>query len=79
MFNLKLHQVPSTKLSTLAELLQALVPPGVTCSIVHHTEEMDRARYIPDFEIKALQKQLEELGGPSKLAMAREKEDKFRK
>lgn len=74
---LQVSDVPSTKLGTVIELLQGLAPPGVTCTVNYHTEEDEKVRYIPDLEMKALQNQLEELGGPSKLQQQRDRQAQF--
>lgn len=71
---LQLNDLPSAKLGIVIEIVQALIPPGVTCTITERTEADEKDRFIPDFELLALQKQLDELGGPSKLTLLRERE-----
>ncbi|XP_034255338.1 uncharacterized protein LOC117653639 [Thrips palmi] len=76
---LQLADLPATKLGLVIELLQSVAPPGVTCSVLQHSEQIEKDKYIPDMGIKALQEQLDELGGPSKLALQREREAKYNK
>lgn len=66
-------------MALIIEVLQEVTPPGVTCSLIHHSEEIEKMKYIPDMGIKALKDQLDELGGPSRLTIQREKEAAYRK
>lgn len=46
------------------EAIQSVLGPGVRLSIHQHTPEHEEVRYIPDLELEALQKQLDEIKNP---------------
>jgi len=49
------------------EAVQAAKPPGVTLYIAPHTQVDEDFRYIPDLQLEALEKELEELKQPISL------------
>lgn len=51
--------VPSTKMVTFAELVQAALPQGVNLSVHEHQQEEEEIRYVPDYELKELKAELE--------------------
>lgn len=51
--------MPSTKMVTFAELVQAALPQGVNLSVHEHQQEEEEIRYVPDYELKELKAELE--------------------
>ncbi|KAK4321129.1 hypothetical protein Pmani_008074 [Petrolisthes manimaculis] len=62
----QLADLPSVVAPLFLEVIQAGLPTGVEISVHPHQPEHSQIRYIPDLELKTLQLQLHELGGPSK-------------
>lgn len=48
------------------ELIQAALPQGVNISVHLHESEYEEKRYVPDYELKQLQSQLEDLSQKKK-------------
>lgn len=53
-----------TLAQVLLEVLHSSLPEGVKLKFTKYTEEDETEKYIPDKELKLLQEQLEEMGGP---------------
>lgn len=64
--NIQLADLPSIMAPLFMEVVQAGLPQGVELSIHEHQPEHTEIRYIPDLELRSLQNQLHDLGGPSK-------------
>lgn len=62
-------QVVDVKSHIMPLFLEAVItscPPGVTISVHEHTQKMSDIRYVPDYEVLDLQKQLDEIGDAKK-------------
>lgn len=53
--------VPSTKMTLFTELVQAALPQGVNLSVHLHEQEHEEIRYVPDYELKQLKNQLDDI------------------
>ncbi|GFQ85026.1 ribosomal_S10 domain-containing protein [Trichonephila clavata] len=62
--NIQITNLPAYCASTFFEIIQSSLPMGVFVSIHPHEEQHSEIRYIPDFELIVLKKQLEELVNP---------------
>lgn len=56
--------VPAIKLPLFIELIQAGLPPGTTLNVFPFNPEHYKDKFVPDHELIAKQKELDELGGP---------------
>lgn len=56
--------VISFKLSLLIELLQSGMPEGTTLKVFLYSLEHENEKYVPDHDLIAKMKELDELGGP---------------
>lgn len=63
-FAFQLLNVPAVKLTLLAEFIQAAMPEGTQLKIFPFDEEHEKERYVPDHDLAAKMKELDELGGP---------------
>lgn len=63
-FVLQLTCVPAVKLPLLTEFIQAAMPEGTQLKIFPFDEEHANSRFVPDHDLIAKMKELEELGGP---------------
>ncbi|XP_014670187.1 PREDICTED: 39S ribosomal protein L48, mitochondrial-like [Priapulus caudatus] len=71
-YNLSLYErvvqvdkLPSTLATILLDVIQTSLPEGIQFTMKYHTQLADISRYIPDRELKELEAQLTDLGGPS--------------
>ncbi|XP_045614399.1 large ribosomal subunit protein mL48 isoform X2 [Procambarus clarkii] len=62
----QLADLPSIMAPLFIDVIQAGLPQGVELTVLEHMPEHTKVRYIPDLELKDLQKQLGDLGGSSK-------------
>jgi len=62
--NLQITDVPSTLAPIYFQLLETILPAGVSMTVVHHEDHHENIRYVPDRELKELKTQLDVLGGP---------------
>lgn len=65
--NVQVVDVPSNIMSIFIEAVQTALPEGVNLEVHVHTKEHEEARYVPDLELKELEKTLEEMGGPREM------------
>lgn len=56
--------VLAVKLPLFIEILQAGLPAGTTLHVFPFDPEHYKERYVPDHDLIAKQKELDELGGP---------------
>ena len=56
--------VPATMLPVYSEVLQAGLPEGTELKVMTFDENHYNDRFVPDHELEAKLKELEELGGP---------------
>ncbi|KAJ8895824.1 hypothetical protein PR048_001162 [Dryococelus australis] len=64
--NVQITDLPSTVASVFFEVIQAVLPEGVSLSIHEHLKEHDDVRFVPDQQLKELKTELDSLGGPLK-------------
>ncbi|GFT83865.1 ribosomal_S10 domain-containing protein [Nephila pilipes] len=62
--NIQITNLPAYCAPTFFEVIQSSLPMGVFVNIHPHEEQHTEIRYIPDFELIVLKKQLEELLNP---------------
>ncbi|CAL1293258.1 unnamed protein product [Larinioides sclopetarius] len=62
--NIQIANLPAYCATTFFEIIQSSIPMGVCISVHPHDEQHTEIRYIPDFELLILKKQLEELLNP---------------
>lgn len=55
------------------EAIQSALPEGIDMHVHVHTKEHEAERYIPDLELRELELQLEELGGPRDVKLPKRK------
>lgn len=55
---------PSTKFSVLLDVIITALPEAVKLKVIPYDDEQENSRYIPNYELIDLQKELDELGGP---------------
>ncbi|XP_030749832.1 uncharacterized protein LOC115877703 [Sitophilus oryzae] len=63
---IQVTDISTVQLPLLLRVIEASTPAGVTIDVAVHDEYHDKARYVPDSQLKALQQELVDLGGPSK-------------
>ncbi|GIY06877.1 ribosomal_S10 domain-containing protein [Caerostris darwini] len=59
--NIQIVKLPAYCATTFFEIIQSSLPVGVFVSVHPHEEHHEEIRYIPDYELLVLKKQLEEL------------------
>ncbi|CAG0890030.1 unnamed protein product [Cyprideis torosa] len=62
--DLNMINVTGAQAAIVVDLVAACLPPGVKAVLQPHTPQDEENRYIPDLELRALQDELDELGGP---------------
>ncbi|KAF8764207.1 39S ribosomal protein L48 like protein [Argiope bruennichi] len=62
--NIQIANLPAYCATTFFEIIQSSLPMGVFVNIHPHDEQHTEIRYIPDFELLILKKQLDELLNP---------------
>lgn len=65
-FLLQVVDLPSTIGSIFFEVLQTVLPEGMSMTVQEHKEVHEEVRYVPDVQLLELKSQLEDLGRPSK-------------
>lgn len=56
--------VEAVKLPLYIELIQAGLPEGSTLNVLSYSEEYENEKYVPDHDLIAKMKELDEMGGP---------------
>ncbi|XP_063222316.1 large ribosomal subunit protein mL48 [Bacillus rossius redtenbacheri] len=62
--NVQVTDLPSTVAAVFLEVIQAVLPEGVSLSVHEHLREHEEARFVPDQQLKELKTELDSLGGP---------------
>lgn len=63
--NVQIENLPAWKIGTFVDMIQTVIPEGVTLSVLEHTQEIEEDLYIPDLELEGMRVKLDDLENPA--------------